>query len=276
MTRYAEQLNECTDPTSGDFLTIYNASAGSTDKDQKVDINKFAILANAQTFTGAQTFTPSGTGTNAIKVDMVASNTAYAYMAYYNAVYRYGVYQRSALSLIELVSADLGNTIAVPYVSIGRNSNATVPSAGSLQLFNRSGTAYSLWVDASANLRIHTAAPASAANDTSGTIVGNQTSYIGVKEDIEEWTDQRQALDAVLACKLFQYHLRGDETKRQYSGLIITDEDRGAWFSENDADNQTPALNERNLFGYLIAAIQEQQKQIRALQAQVEGITHAN
>lgn len=273
---YREQLDECTDPTTGDWLEITNVSAGATAKDQKVDAGKFAILANAQTFTGAQTFTPSGTGTNAIKVDMVASNTAYAYMAYYNAVYRYGVYQRSALSLIEAVSVDLGNTIAGPCVSIGRNSNATVPAAGSLQLFNRIGTPYSLWVDASANLRIHTAAPASAANDTSGTVVGAQTSYIGMKEDISEWTDPQQALDAVLACRLFQYHLKGDETKRLYSGLVISDEDRGAWFSENDAEHQTPSLNERNLFGHLIGAVQALSAQVEALKAEVEKLRDAH
>lgn len=268
---YREQLNECTDPVSGDWIEITN-TGNATDKEQKVDAGKFAILANAQTFTGAQTFTPSGTGTNAIKVDMVASNTAYAYMAYYNATYRYGVYERAALSLIELVSVDLGNTIAGPYVSVGRNSNATVPAAGSVQLYNRSGTPYSLWVDASANLRIHTAAPASAANDTAGTVVGAQTSYAGIKEDITEWNDSQAALDAILACRLFQYHLKGDETKRQYSGLVITDEDRGAWFSENDADNQIPALNERNLFGYLIGAVQALSAQVEALKEEMEKL----
>lgn len=273
---YREQLDECTDPTTGDWLEITNVSAGAPDKDQKVNAARFAILANAQSFIAEQTFEPAATNVNAVKVNMPASNTAYAYMAYYNAVYRYGVYQRSALSLIEAVSVDLGSTIAGPYVSIGRNSNATVPAAGSLQLFNRSGTPYSLWVDASANLRIHTVAPASAANDTSGTVVGAQTSYIGVKEDIEEWSDSQAALDAIMECKLFQYHLKGDDAKRQYAGIVITDEDRGAWFSENDAENQTPALNERNLFGHLIGAVQALSAQVEALKAEVEKLRDAH
>lgn len=54
MTRYLELANECTDPVAGDYLWIYDASAGATDKDRKVNINKFAILANAGTFTAAQ------------------------------------------------------------------------------------------------------------------------------------------------------------------------------------------------------------------------------
>lgn len=36
MARYLENLNECTDPTTGDFLHIYDASAASNDKDRKV------------------------------------------------------------------------------------------------------------------------------------------------------------------------------------------------------------------------------------------------
>jgi len=276
MTRYVEQLNECTNPTSGDYLGIYDDSAGATDKDRKVNISRFAVLANSQSFTAEQTFAPSATNINAVKASMPASNTAYAFMAYYNAVYRFGVYSRAALSLVELFSDDLGNTIAGPYVSVGRNSNATVPSAGSVQLYNRSGTPYSLWVDASANLRIHTAAPASAANDTAGTVVGAQTSWAELKEDIAPWDDNRAALDAVLACRLFSYRFKTDETRRQYHGIVITDEDRGAWFSENDADNQTPALNERNLFGHLIAAIQAQQAQIEELKAKVEELKNAN
>lgn len=40
MARYLEQLNECTDPVAGDYLPIYDASAGATDKDRKVDAKR--------------------------------------------------------------------------------------------------------------------------------------------------------------------------------------------------------------------------------------------
>ena len=56
MPRYIEDLNECTDPVSGDFMWLVDASAGSTDKDRKVDVGKFARLAVAQTFSATQTF----------------------------------------------------------------------------------------------------------------------------------------------------------------------------------------------------------------------------
>ena len=53
MPRYIENLNECTDPTSGYYMWVVDASAGSTDKDRKVDVGKFPQLAVANTFTAA-------------------------------------------------------------------------------------------------------------------------------------------------------------------------------------------------------------------------------
>ena len=64
MPRYIENLNECTDPVSGDFMWLVDASAGSTDKDRKVDVGKFARLAVAQTFTATQTFSNASIGTS--------------------------------------------------------------------------------------------------------------------------------------------------------------------------------------------------------------------
>jgi len=64
MPRYIENLNECTDPVSGDFMWLVDASAGSTDKDRKVNVGKFARLAVAQTFTATQTFSNVSIGTS--------------------------------------------------------------------------------------------------------------------------------------------------------------------------------------------------------------------
>lgn len=247
MPRYLEQANECTDPTTGDFLWVYDASAGATDKDRKVNISRFAILANAQTFTGGQTFAPAA-GVNGITLTTPANQST---------------------AMIFVQPADTGAGMG-PHINIGRNSNATTPSAGFLYVTNRGGTGYSIWPDASGNLRINGAATPTSANDTSGTVVGAQTSYAALKEDITPWSGDG-ALDAVLACRLFGYRFKGDESQRQYHGIVINDDDRGAWFSENDADNQVPALNERNLFGYLIAAIKEQQAQIDELKEKLNA-----
>ena len=61
MARYIENLNECTDPVSGDYLWIVDAS-GSTDKDRKVDIAKFGMVNATTTWTPALAFGGASTG----------------------------------------------------------------------------------------------------------------------------------------------------------------------------------------------------------------------
>lgn len=242
-----EQLNECTDPASGDWLEITDLSASSTDRDRKVNVNKFAVLANAQTFTATQTFSPAP-GSNAIALTTPANQTA---------------------AMLRINGADIGSSFG-PHITLERNTNASTPAAGFLYITNRGGTGYSIWPDASGNLRINGAATPTSANDLSGTVVGAQTSHAALKTDITPW-DGTGALDAVLALPLHSYRFTDDESARRYQGIVINDSDRGAWFSENDSEGQTPALNERNLFGYLIAAIKEQQAQIDELKEKLNA-----
>ena len=59
MPRYIEQLNENTTPATGDWLWIVDVSAGATDQDRKLSVGKLALLATANVFTAAQTFSGS-------------------------------------------------------------------------------------------------------------------------------------------------------------------------------------------------------------------------
>lgn len=174
---------------------------------------------------------------------------------------------------LHVYSADNGSSYG-PLIVINRNNNASTPAAGWIQLVARTGTPVALWVDNGGTLRLNTGANPTYANDTSGVIVGSQSSWIGLKEDIAPWTDAQSALDEVLATPLFSYKFKGDS--RQYHGLVIDEPDRGVWFSENDAGNQIPALNERNLFGHLIASIKAQQAQIETLKAQLQELQKAS
>ncbi len=268
MPRYLEQANECTDPTTGDFLWVYDASAGATDKDRKVNISRFAILANAQSFTTTQTVAPA-TNANGLNINMPVSNTASGLQILYNSTLAFNFLAQPAARALQVSAFDNGSSVGAN-VQIGHNSNASTPAAGHLLIYNRNASYYSIWPDASGNLRIVNSAQPTNATDTSGTVVGAQTSHAALKEDITPWNGDG-ALDAVLACRLFGYRFKGDESQRQYHGIVINDDDRGAWFSENDAGNQTPALNERNLFGYLIAAIKEQQAQIDELKEKLNA-----
>jgi hypothetical protein len=67
-------------------------------------------------------------------------------------------------------------TVTGRRVSIGRNSSGS-GAAGVLNLVSAGGTNYYLWVDATGDLRIGTAAPEEdgTPSDTSGTVVGTQT-----------------------------------------------------------------------------------------------------
>lgn len=269
MARYIENLNECTDPTSGDFLLVTDASAGATDKDRKLNLSRLAILANGQTFTTTQTFSPAATNVNGINANMPISTTASALSLYYNSALRFNFIVQASQSALQLSSFDNGASVA-PNIQIGYNTNASTPAAGHLLIYNRGGTYYSIWPDASGNLRIIANAQPTSATDTSGSVIGTQTSYATLKEDITPW-DGTGALDAVLALPLHSYRFTDDESARRYQGIVINDSDRGAWFSENDSEGQTPALNERNLFGYLIAAIKEQQAQIDELKEKLNA-----
>lgn len=120
MARYLEQANECTDPTTGDFLWVYDASAGSTDKDRKVNISKFGILANTNAFTGQNSFaTTTGlTGTKAT----VAHNSA-------TAICRLTIGGSSSLAASYLIAISLTSTntsSSVMYLLSHGYSTATI------------------------------------------------------------------------------------------------------------------------------------------------------
>lgn len=79
-------------------------------------------------------------------------------------------------------SRDAGNDTAAPALAAGRNTNASTegPAAGTLHLVAADGTDYYLWVDATGDLRIHTAAPTGSSgsptvSDLAGTVVGSQS-----------------------------------------------------------------------------------------------------
>lgn len=168
---------------------------------------------------------------------------------------------------VNLTAANCGSSYG-PYVNISHNNNGSTPSAGHITINNKNGVYYSIWPDGSGNLRIVSSAQPTNATDLGGTVVGTQTSYAALKTDVEPW-DGDGALGAVMALPLHSYRFKADESRREYHGIVINDNDRGAWFSDNDASNQTPVLNERNLFGYLIAAIKAQQSQIEELKKQL-------
>lgn len=292
-------------PTVDDFIPIWDVAAGQSKKATIANIlnarltgggivatggftltvpatGTAALRGAAQSFTATQTFAPSGTGSNAIDINMPASTSSDAIRILYNGTQVGFIRARADNSNITLSARDLGNNIPGPNFVANRNTNAGTegPSPGTYIMVQANGTSRVIWADNSGLLRIHTAQPTGSTgspttNITAGTVVGDQSSWIELKENVEPVEDNDALLERVLALPLFNFQLideapHSDGGKTQYTGLIITHEDREgkAWFAQNLDDPQAvPALNERSLFGHLIGAIQALNARIEALEA---------
>lgn len=200
MTRYIDQLNVFSaTPVTGDYALGYQASAGASDKDRKIPLDWFGYLSKAQTWTATQTIAPTSTSDHAISVKMLASTTGDAMENYYNNVYRSGFRARSGVNVCYVYTCDLGAAAAGPLVFVGRNSNATTPAAGCIDLADRAGVDHYYWTDASGNMRIGALQPTSAASDTSGgTVVGTQTSMAEAKNISEALPSLRESFQAIV------------------------------------------------------------------------------
>lgn len=268
MTRYIDQLNENTGPVGGDYLLCYQASAGATDKDRKVNVNKFAVLANAQSFTGAQTFAPANTAIDAVTINMPTSSAGYALNIQFNGTRRIDSYVQSGASVIEMLNADFGSN-AGPLLWIGRNSNASTPAAACLQLMARTGTAVYYWTDNAGNLRLSTSAAPTNSTDTGGTVVGTQTSSLDSKNVVGDACSPLEALRSLCeaatnALRKFTYK-SGAFNGEVFDGLVVDYAPRYGM----DRDAAHPAgksLNVITLLGDLVQAVAYLSQRVETLE----------
>ncbi|MEI7498356.1 MAG: tail fiber domain-containing protein [Candidatus Falkowbacteria bacterium] len=115
----------------------------------------------------------------------------------------------STIISIEIPSLDRGVGAAGQFLRIGNNNNAT-GGAGSLILTTRTGTNEYLWVDNAGLARIIASTPPTNANDTSGTVIGAQTSLRDFKQDITEYTDYDQALAQIINVPLHYFRYKNE------------------------------------------------------------------
>lgn len=262
-------------PATDDLLVVVDTSAGETKK--LTVANLIAAVAGIAPQSGRQlTVKPANGSTIGFLVDTVASPTEDAMRLDKNgaAMIRFDLDSQPTIKLQPYDNgAGLGSML-----ELRENNNASTPAAGVLRSYTKSVASYFLWVDDSGSYRIGTTAPTNA-NDTSGTVVGMQTSWHELKENIEEWNGA-EALEAIRALTLYSYQMiedsqetRGGE-KPTYKGLVIQDADResDAWFALGLGDQQVPVLNDRNLFGYMLAAIRHGGDIIVALQERVAAL----
>lgn len=157
---------------------------------------------------------------------------------------------------LKTTTADYGNGTAAPVIEIGRNNNATNTAAGSVNFLSKGGTNGYVWQDNAGNLRVHTAAPSNA-NDTSGTVIGTQTSTRDTKQDITDFTDYSWALDTVANTPLhyFRYihDVNGygnDSPLAKYRLGYIADEVDPVYMWDNTIDQVS-------VNGILLASVKE-------------------
>ncbi len=247
---------------TGDYLVI---SQSGTDK--KVTANKFAILAQSQTFLDAQAIAPTSTSVNGLEVNMPTSTTGKGLQVKYNGVER--AYLKVASNSEEFILQDFNNgSGAGPYIGVLRNNNASTPAAGSIVLRNRAATDYFLWPDASGNLRIHTGQPTNA-TDGAGTVVGAQTSCLSSKDVVGDPVSIDDVLASVRqgaeAVRRFVYK-SGSYNGEEFSGIVTDYAPRYGM----DRDEEHPAgrsLNVINAIGDMMIVLNDLVQRVAALEA---------
>ena len=154
-----------------------------------------------------------------------------------------------------------------PFISIGRNSNASTAAAGSLRMLTNAGGAGFVWVDGSALLRIHSAAPTSA-TDTAGSVIGDQTSSLAAKDllpDTSSLAEIRARLAAGGAAVRRFVYKSGAYNNQEFEGVVV---DYAAEYGK-DRDEEHPAgkaLNEISILGDLLRAIVDLEARVTALE----------
>lgn len=259
-------------PASGDLIPIVDvsdtthAASGTT---KKIAASFFAFLAQAQTFSAAQTIEPSDTGSNGLTVNMPASTSGTSVLLQYNNTNRGSLAITASSSVITLNAFDNGSSNGTNLI-LGRNSNASTPAAGFVTMTNLGNTNYRIWPDTSGNLRIHTAAPTNA-NDTAGTVVGAQTSHVAFKDVTGDPVSNAEALALLRAAaaqvKRFIY-TSGAYNNQEFSGLILDGETLHRYGQDADAEHPAgKSLNVVNAIGDLLLAIDNLAGRVETLEA---------
>lgn len=203
------QLNNASADSS---IGFYTKAANSAQSTERVHIDKY----------GETTITTGHTSANGLVVNLPSSTAGVALDVTYNSSSRMYIVAQSTDSSIRILDYNNGSSIG-PYLQIGQNNNGSTPAAGTLLIDDKGGTPYYIWPDDSGNLRIGTTSPSNA-NDTSGTVVGTQTSHLAAKLVLGNVVPPEQALANIIqaahgALKKFKYR-SGAFNGQEFEGII--------------------------------------------------------
>ena len=164
----------------------------------------------------------------------------------------------------ELPAFDNGSGATGPQLVVGWNNHST-PGAGSLLLYEKSGTAAHYHTGEDGKLYSNTVAPTNA-NDQSGTVVGDQTSWHTTKREIRPFDDCDALLERACETDLYTFKMKRDGRygERVLTGLVGTS--REDWFLAHTQEGCTPVLSEMEIYGVLIGSIKALTARVRELE----------
>ncbi len=265
-------------PVSGN---VTQWSDADTVSDGGFAINDIARRSQNNTFTGTNIFGTGAAGgrvavkaqsgsETALVVDTDASPTVDGAVFRYNGNNALRFFQTGLRHMVLYAApfdngSGLGNQLLLSH-----NNNSSTPAAGHIALRSLVGVLYSIWPDVSGNLRI--GSDPTYANDTSGTVVGTQTSWHELKRDIEPHEDVADSLARIRAVPLYRFRFKNDSQRgdKQVRGIVAFDENKDAWYMMNNLHpNAIPALDEAAIIGELIGAVQELAERVEQVERRI-------
>lgn len=233
---------ELTTVGANDLIGVWDVAAAQYKKAKRSNVVGATITGGGTIALGGYTLTVPASGTAAL---LGVGNT-----------FTQDQVISKAGAQLSLADGDNGASYGGRLIA-GRNNNASTPAAGHVRLTNLSGGAYRIWPDASGILRIWTGDPTNA-NDTSGTVVGAQTSMAEAKLLADELTPIGEVLASIQqaaeqAVRRFSYR-SGAFGGERFEGVVVDYAPRYGM----DRDDEHPtgkSLNEITLLGDLLRAV---------------------
>lgn len=166
---------------------------------------------------------------------------------------------------INIPSRD-NSSIGGTSILLGRNSNVTNAASGTVGIVNKAGTSYFLWVDNSAQLRIHTDVPSafSGVSDTAGTVVGTQTSSRASKNILWQVNVYAPtAMDLIRKTPVWAFTYKNGAYNGETFYGITTDD--SPLFGMDGGKSFNPV----NAFGATVLALQDVDRRVQDLEARL-------
>lgn len=179
----------------------------------------------------------------------------------------------SQQAAIIIGDTDAGNSFA-PYLYLGRNSNASTPSAGWMRFTRKDNNYGDVWVDTNGMLRIAANSGVTSTTDFGGTIVGTQTSSLDSKEVLGNACAPDEAIGHVIraartALRRFRYK-SGAIQGQEFEGIVTDYYPRYGM----DRDEEHPAgkaLNEIQILSDLLQSVEYLYRKVQALELDRNG-----